>query len=73
VGSGQREHNGLKNAVQLSFHFAIREAQDFIATLPQFLIADAIATAVLVEPMLVAVDLDDDPRAATFKVNDVGR
>src|SRR5690242_9597694 len=72
VGSGLKlEPDRLKHRVEFSIDFVIPESEHLVSELSQHAVAHCIASAVLVETMLIAVDLDNNVRATAFEIHDV--
>jgi hypothetical protein len=50
--------------------FPIREAKDFVVSFSQRFVSRCIPLTMIVEPMLMTVDLNNDSRPPTFKIDD---
>ena len=73
MGRCQRGENCFENAFDLLINLAIRETQDFIASISKGLVSGSVPLAMTVEAMLMPVHFNDHPRATAFEVDDVGR
>jgi hypothetical protein len=67
----ERNPDGFKHAIELAVHFKITEPKHSVAKIVQGPVADVVATAVIVEAVLMSINLDNEPRLSAFKVDHI--
>jgi hypothetical protein len=69
----QGAQNHSEDTVELSVDLVVSKSQNTVTCLSQNLIPDSVAMEMILEGVLASVDLDDEPGAAAFEIDDVWR
>jgi hypothetical protein len=72
VGFGfKRQPDRFENLVEFTIDFKVGEPENSVPEAGQDFVSDLVTPAVFVEPMLIAVDLNNEARLAAFEIDDV--